>query len=299
LIISHKAKNLQISMLPTNCAKPGVIINNNMGSYFNYYESSKLFQGSLMQVMGTRLDAVLLGQSKEHSEEVWLRMISEVDRLQKMLNKFDSESELACLNRLAAEAPTSVSEELWNILLACRNYHRLTFGYFDISLKDFTKVNLDLKNRTVRFLQEGLQLDLSGYAKGYALESFRKILLAAGFTQSFISFGSSSVLALGTHPHGENWVVGINDPYFPESILGTMELKDSAMSTSGNSPQHSNHIIDPHTGINSDKRIVVSVSMKSAVEAEALSTALLVANEKISKQIISNFNLDKMLVFHL
>ena len=269
-----------------------------MGTYTSYHESTKLFQGSLMIIMGTRLDLLLIGQDQVKSEQVWAEIEMEVKRLDKMLNKFDKESDLACMNRDALHGHATVNDELWNILMDCLRYQKMTLGYFDISLCDFDKVTLTEYHQTVCFQQENMELDLSGYGKGYALEKIRAILLANGITQALVNFGNSSVLALGTHPHGETWLIGIADP-FSNKTVGTMKLKDSTMSTSGNTPKLLQHIIDPHTGIYCDSRRMVSIAAPNAIEAEVLSTALMVADERTSKEILKNFSLDNILIFNL
>jgi len=269
-----------------------------MGTYTNYHESSRLFEGSLLIIMGTRLDLLLIGQDQSLSEKVWSEIEAEVKRLDQMLNKFDPKSNLACMNREAIHGHSIINDELWSILMDCHRYHKLTLGYFDISLHDFDKVTLTEENQSVHFQQKDMALDLSGYAKGYALENIRKILVSNGITQALVNFGNSSVLALGSHPHGENWMIGITDP-FSNKTVGTMKLKDSTMSTSGNTPNHLQHIINPHTGIYCDTKKMVSIAAQNAIEAEVLSTALMVADERTSKKIIKNFITDNVLTFNL
>lgn len=270
-----------------------------MGSYSNYYEFSMLLHGSLMNIMGTRLDALLIGAEQTESLQIWSELEKEVKRLDKMLNKYDEESELAAINRQAAHYPVSVNDELWTILVDCQRYHQLSLGYFDISLKDFRSVVLDEANHSVCFQYDAIQLDLGGYAKGYALERIRTILMAHGIIRAFLNFGNSSVLALGSHPHGENWAIGINDPSHPNKTIGTIELYNNTLSTSGNMPQHQEHIINPHTGIYSRERKIVTIAAKNAIDAEVLSTALMVAGEELAQEIVSHFNIDKYLVFNL
>jgi len=248
--------------------------------------------------MGTRLDILLLGQDQSKSEQVWKEIEIEVKRLDKMLNKFDPKSNLACMNRDAVHGYATINDELWSILMDCLRYHKLTLGYFDISLQDFDKVTFTEENQSVRFLQKDMELDLSGYAKGYALEKIRGILVSNGITQAFVNLGNSSVLALGSHPHGENWLIGITDP-FSNKTVGTMKLKDSTMSTSGNTPKHLGHIINPHTGIYCNNRKMVSIATQNAIEAEVLSTALMAADERTSKEIIKNFSADNILIFNI
>lgn len=57
-----------------------------IGNYLNYYESSNLLHGSLMQIMGTRLDALILGAGPTLANKVWEEVKDELVRLNKMLN---------------------------------------------------------------------------------------------------------------------------------------------------------------------------------------------------------------------
>lgn len=270
-----------------------------MGAYSNYYPDSKLFHGSLMNIMGTRFDALLLGANQDESLLIWNEIQKEIIRLEKLLNKFDEGSELANLNREAVHSPFFVSEELWTILKDCQRYWKLTLGYFDISLKDFRRVYMNETNKTILFCSKDIQLDLGGYAKGYALEKIRTILTNKRITQAFVNFGNSSVLALGSHPHGEYWAIGVNDPYNPDKTIQTIKLKDSTLSTSGNMPQHPRHILNPHTGDYNTERKIVTVATGNAIDAEALSTALMVANEQVAKKIVHNFKIDTYYIFNL
>lgn len=264
-----------------------------------FYESSNLLHGSLPYIMGTRLDALILNVGEAEAKAIWERMSGEIIRLDGLLNKFDPESELSFINRQAYETPVPVCDELWNILLDCELYHKLSLGYFDITLKDFRQIYLDKEEHTLRFLEEGIQLDLGGYAKGYALEKIRDILQREKCFQALINFGNSSILGLGTHPYGENWSIGIPNPYILQENLGTMLLKNTAMSTSGNMPTHAKHILDPHTGLYSEKRRVVSVSSANAIEAEILSTTLMVADKENIPEILSHFQINQYLLFDL
>lgn len=268
-------------------------------SYSNFYESSNLFHGAMVHVMGTRLDALILHPDKNISMQCWLEIENEVFRLSKLFNKFDKESELYVVNRQAAYSPVSVKDELWSVLVDCRQYHAMTLGYFDISLKDFNQVLLDSKRHTVFFQNQDIQLDLGAYAKGYALEKIRDILLPKGINCALINFGNSSVLALGSHPFGDNWSIGIEDPYNPQNTLGIVELKDNTLSTSGNMPSHTKHILDPHTGTYSEVRKIVSVKSINAIDAEVLSTSLMIAPDEAAKEITSNFVIDEYLSFIL
>ena len=246
--------------------------------YTNYYRKSGLFHGSALNIMGTRLDVVMTGDESLLTD-VWEQIISDTERLHRMLNGFDAESEISLINRQAGAHPVALSDELWDIMSDVQKYHRLTQGYFDVSLRDLGKVVLNADNRSISFAENDVTVDLGGYAKGYALERLWGIFLQAGVTQALVNFGNSSILAVGAHPHGDYWGVGIENPYQPGQSLKDYHLYNQSLSTSGNTPQHAEHIINPRSGKYSPERKIVSAVSTNAIEAEVLSTALMVADE--------------------
>jgi thiamine biosynthesis lipoprotein len=270
-----------------------------LSAHVDFHESSGLFHASLTQAMGTRLDAIIVDADKNKSVRCWEQIRNEIFRLSKSFSKFDKESELYRVNQLANRAPIAVSDTLWSALVDCKKYHQWTVGYFDISQRNYDHVVLNTENHTVYFTEKSLQLDLGAYAKGYALERIRPILLSEDCRCALINFGNSSVLAVGAHPHGDTWPIGINDPYHPQQLLGSVSLKDSTLSTSGNTPNHTNHILNPFTGKPTDARKIVSVKANNAIDAEALSTTLMILPDHLMASTLAHFAVDEYFIFDL
>ena len=154
-----------------------------------------------------------------------------------------------------------------------------------------------LRAREVRFLKPGIELNLNGIGKGYALDRAAELLAGAesGYEISdwLLHGGHSSVLARGVHfgPDGEpdGWPVGIRNPLFPDQRLSTIVLRDQAMGTSGSGVQffrvggkRYGHVLDPRTGWPVDHLLSVTVITDSAgwkypaAAADALATAFFV-----------------------
>ena len=77
-------------------------------AYSNYYAASGLFHGSMSSVMGTQFDILMVGNDPRLLGTVWEKVESEVQRLDKMLNRFDPESEVSFVNREAGHYPVTV-----------------------------------------------------------------------------------------------------------------------------------------------------------------------------------------------
>jgi thiamine biosynthesis lipoprotein len=98
-----------------------------------------------------------------------------------------------------------------------------------------------------------VQLDLGGYAKGYALDRAAGILRKQGIHNALINIGGN-VLAIGQHGK-RPWKVGIQHPR-KSGALATLELHDGeAIGTSGDYQRYFTlgdkrycHLIDPRTG---------------------------------------------------
>ena len=154
-----------------------------------------------------------------------------------------------------------------------------------------------LRDQEVRFLRPGVELNLNGIGKGYALDRAAEILAGAESGYEIPNWllhgGHSSVLAHGVHfgPHGEpgGWPVGIRNPLFPDQRLATIRLRDQAMGTSGSGVQffrvggkRYGHVLDPRTGWPVDHLLSVTVITDSAgwkypaAATDALATAFFV-----------------------
>lgn len=266
---------------------------------FDYYESSSLFHGSLTNIMGTRFDIIIVGKRKAEGERVWKKITEELRKLDGMLNRFDLESEVSQINLQAAEHPVKVSNEMWTILMDCQYYYRVTSGLFDVTLKDFSKIVFNEDQQSVFFSLKGLHLDFGGYAKGYALNKIKSILLESDIRQCFADFGNSSILALGHHPYGDCWKVSIKNPFVEDEIVAEATLRDASLSTSGNTSSYSKHIVDPLSGRYNEERKLVCVVSRNPIEAEVLTTTLMIAPDNKKKTIIEQFNTDNVTEYNL
>ena len=261
-------------------------------SYSNYYPSSGMFHVSIPLLMGTRMDVLLFGDDRQPLESFWTCAEQELKRMEKMLNRFDPASETAKINSDAAFAAVGLSDELWRILLDCRRYYESTDGYFDVTLSDFDKIIFMEESHSISFDKYGMALDFGGYAKGYALKILRKRLEEAGIKRALLNFGNSAVLALGVHPYGDSWPVGIEDPVTGVT-LKTVDLCDTCLSVSGNMPSNKEHIVNPKTAGRVTGNEMTAIISDDPVDAETLTTAWIASEDKNIPDWMMKFNLKK------
>ena len=96
-------------------------------------------------------------------------------------------------------------------------------------------------------------IDLGGIAKGYAIDRAADRLRQAGVRHALINVGDD-MFALGSHPSGAPWRVGIRHPRQPGALLKVLSLRDKAVATSGDYAncffhhgQRYAHVLDPRT----------------------------------------------------
>lgn len=128
-------------------------------------------------------------------------------------------------------------------------------------------------------LTPSVQLDLSGIAKGYAIDEALEAMRHAGALGGLVDVGGD-VRCFGMPPEGDAWPVALRNP-FGHDTLFTLRLRDAAVCTSGNyarfveiDGQRYSHIVDPRTGQPADHVPSVTVIGPDTTTADAWATAL-------------------------
>lgn len=232
-------------------------------------------------------------------EEAFAAM-AEVDRL---MSHYRSDSDITRVNREAATHPVPVSPAVFSVLAAAEDVSRASRGAFDVTvgplmklwgffqkqphvpsdaelaavrpLVNHTQVLLDAAAQTVRFARPGMQVDLGGIAKGFAVELAGGVLKRRGLS-GFIDAGGNQYF-VGTPVGKPRWQVGIEDPDHRGALLGVLKVDGGAVSTSGgyhnffeaNGVRYG-HLLDPRTLRPSDRSLSVTIVSRDATLADAL-----------------------------
>lgn len=234
------------------------------------------------------------------------------DRVTKLANLYDPESELARLNRSAATVPFACSDELWLMLSEARQAYEFSGGAFDITAKPLMdlwgfyrrrggdslptavetaaararvgldKVIFDEENQTVKFTVPGMSFDLGGIAKGYAVDAACDAAADCGVYRGVIDLGGNLRLMPLPPPGRLFYRIGIRNPRDRDAVLPeVLELRNAALSTSGDyerfvtiGGKRYGHIMDPVAGHPTQQENSVTVIAPSAMLADWLSTTL-------------------------
>ena len=238
------------------------------------------------------------------------RIEAELARLNAQMSTYDPHSELSRFNRGPVGVAQPVSPELVDVVAAAFVVSEQTRGAFDatvaplvalwgfgadavqsapenkevaqaLRLVDHRRVAHSREPPTLEKLQPAM-LDLSGIAKGFAVDRLAGLLDDARCPSYLIEFGGE-VRARANAPGGGPWRVGVESPSGVEYVR-TLLLETDALATSGDYRQFRetdglrvSHVIDPRTGYPVRHQLTsVTVVAETAMMADAYSTAMLV-----------------------
>src|SRR5215467_4206256 len=211
-------------------------------------------------------------------------VFQEMDRLEALLSNWRPTSDVEQLNAAAGKHPIRVGTDLRDVLRTAHQVSEWTGGKFDVTwgamsglwkfdyqnqddtvpdpaqvarqrkLIDYRKVVVDEASGTAFIEREGMNVNLGGIGKGYAVDRARDILQRRGFHNFIVQFGGD--MYVGGLQDGQMWRLGIQDPRGPANrIFAQIDLTDSTFSTSGDyarsfvkNGKRYHHIIDPVTG---------------------------------------------------
>ena len=274
-----------------------------------------------LDAMATRFEIVLYGGNPVSLRAAGEEALREIERFEARLSLFRPSSEIARVNARAARESVRVTPEVFALLDHARRLCDETGGVFDISIAPLMRcwgfhgsggkvpspeviaaarqvvgmhlVELDARHRTVRFLREGVMLDLGAIGKGYAVAQAADVLREAGVTSALIHGGTSTAYAIGSPPDTNCWKVAIERPSNlgrlasgmmagEKTLLAVVPLRDEALSVSAvwgkcfeSDGEVYSHEIDPRTGRPTNAAVLAAVATSDATESDALSTALI------------------------
>lgn len=238
-----------------------------------------------------------------------------LDQLNGMMSTYDSSSDVSLFNNSESVQWENVPDELAQVVGEAVHTGLMTEGAFDITCGPLVdlwgfgpdprnpdriptdqqiaeakariglkKIEYQLDPHAIRKTIPELRIDLSGVAKGFAVDQIALLFRSLGIASFLVDIGGE-VRAQGINPDGKPWRIGIEPP-LPgvRQVQRVVELTDMAMATSGdyrNYFEHDgvrySHIIDPRTGRPIHHRLVsVSVVDPTCARADALATGLMV-----------------------
>lgn len=240
-----------------------------------------------------------------------------IERLDKLLDCHSEDSEISRLNR---ERKGVLSEETAEFLsqakALCESYPAcdITAGELtelwdvggDPKVPGEEEIRAALESRDISGLEiSGKQVSLrSGKidtgccGKGYACDVLKGMLEKDGRSCAVISFGSSALL-FGEKPGGKKFSVSVRDPLDKNGVVGTLELGESFISTSGGYERffevdgvRYSHIFDLNTGRPAETDLLsVTVVGESGILTDMVSTAAYIGGSEELEKYLNDENI--------
>ena len=272
--------------------------------------------------MGTVFTLVVYGPDREYLAEVASEVFDGIDQLDGQMSNYQPTSELSRINREAARGPVLVEPQLFRLIQDSVRTSAETGGAFDITVGPLMKTwgffrgrgrlpapaeiaaalkhvgyrNLELNTaeRTLRFQRGGMEIDLGGIAKGYAVDQAVEILRSRGIRSALVSSGTSSAYALGSPPGERGWQITVRSPYDARKAADIVRLRNFSLSISGDYERFFRiggklycHIMDPRTGRPVENMLATVVLAARCTETDALSTAFFVMGVEGSRRYLA------------
>lgn len=227
-------------------------------------------------------------------------------------NDYDGVTNLKTVNDNAGKQAVVVDRTIIDLLLDCKEYHRLTGGKVNVAMgsvlqlwhfsrndgirdpqnaklpamdqlmeaakhTDINSIQIDEEASTVFITDPLTRLDVGAVAKGWATQR-----AAEHAPKGMLISVGGNVCATGPKlQDGTPWVIGIQDPNASDKNLHSLKLSAGSVVTSGDyqrtymvDGKAYHHIIDPITLMPADYWRSVSIVCEDSGLADALSTGL-------------------------
>jgi FAD:protein FMN transferase len=282
------------------------------------YESS-------IQAMGTTVSIRIEGEDDDAVVGLAAeRAFAEVGRLEKLFTRFPGGTEVWSLNQSGlVESP---APELSEVVRDATRFSDSTGGSFDITVEpvlealqgflmgqpfpsdsqfeamrqliDYERV--DLSGQSLDLTLPGMKVTLDGIAEGYILDRAAATLKANGIRSALVNVGGS-IAAVGGRGDGTPWEIGITNPLDPNDTIGTLLIKDQAVTTSGDYENYFTadktyyHLIDPATGRSPLYSHGATVVATSAAEADRMGVVLMVDDPTVGTKLADGWDCEYLL----
>lgn len=263
--------------------------------------------------MGVVARIVLYAADEASAKSVASVGFTRIAELEDIFSNYRPDSEISRLARASAGSPRVVSPELLRVLRHVDVLWTESGGAFDPtigpladlwrtsrtqgtlpsreliskakSLVGWRFVQIDTSSATVTLARSDMSIDLGAAVKGFAADEALRVMRRMGYRRALVELGGDIVV--GDAPPGTDaWT--IDGSRF--GGVDRIEIKNGAVSTSGDSQQHLeiegtrySHILDPRTGVGLTDSAVVTVVAKDGLTADGLATTISVMGEKAGR----------------
>lgn len=286
------------------------------------------------QIFGSFWLATLPDQwTDKQIEQLEAGIKGELEKVDLSMSTYKPNSELNQLNAATLGEWFEVSPELFEVLNLSHTISVASKGAFDVTLGGLVNLwsfgpearpeaipetellqerlavtgyqflELDAEQSAVRRLRESY-IDLSGVAKGYAVDKVAEWLEQQGVKNFLVNIGGEIIVA-GQRAENRPWRIGIEAPDEKlQTAQHIIELTNESVATSGDyrnyyelDGKRMSHTIDPKTGWPINHNLAsVTVIHSSNAAADAWATAFMVLGTEASLSLANRENIKLLLI---
>lgn len=182
------------------------------------------------------------------------RGANEAWRIQKKFSRYQTGNIVHQINTSQGR-PVTVDEETARLLDFATNCFQMSDGLFDITSGVLRHPHATTEHvgwekvswrSPIIQLQPGMEIDLGGIAKEYAVDRVIDMLRQQTAGSVLVNFGGD-IATSGKKQDGSAWSVGIEDPRKSNKAIRILNMTSGAVATSGNT-KRPGHIFNPRTG---------------------------------------------------
>ena len=268
--------------------------------------------------LGSPAEITIYHPNQKEAEDILSESHKKLVQLENLFSLYKENSQLSMLNKNGyLENP---HPDMLTLLNLSKKYAEMTNGAFDVTVQPlwnlyneaFIKTNkppleseiektlslvdwrsISVSKNLINYEKKGMSSTLNGIAQGYITDKISEHLINSDINNTLVQLGEYR--GIGDHPDGRPWRLLLSNPEHTDSI-GEIEFTNAAVATSAGlgtpfdlTGKH-HHIFDPKNGYNANNYLQVSVTSKTAAEADALATAFLILNRKASEKIARSLN---------
>ena len=268
--------------------------------------------------LGSPAEITIYHPNQKEAEDILSESHKKLVQLENLFSLYKENSQLSMLNKNGYVK--NPHPDMLALINLSKKYAEMTDGAFDVTVQPlwnlyneaFIKTNkppleseiektlslvdwrsISVSKNLINYEKEGMSSTLNGIAQGYITDKISEHLITSGINNTLVQLGEYR--GIGDHPDGRPWRLLLSNPEHTDSI-GEIEFTNAAVATSAGlgtpfdlTGKH-HHIFDPKNGYNANNYLQVSVTSKTAAEADALATAFLILNRKASEKIARSLN---------
>lgn len=286
-------------------------------------------------VFGTLVDISIYGESEEKAQAAASNVTQQFQQLHNRLHAWQA-SELSTLNQAFTQgsAPVAIKPDLAAMIQDATALSTQSKGAFNPAIggliaewgfqhDEFKPKKVDenkvaslvkanpqmtdivIENGKAYSKNPAVQLDLGGYAKGYALDIAVTELKKLDIKNALINMGGN-IIALGQHGD-KPWRVGIQHPRGPSAIAAVDLPSGWAIGTSGDYQRYFEldgkrycHIINPSSGFPAEGvesvTVLIPPKQNAGVLSDVASKPIFIAQPNQRAEAVKNMGVDNFLI---